>query len=60
MEYKGYMIVGDGNFGMKLIKSIGKGAIPLDLRGAFTTAHEAQRAIDYVRKDKDAEANVTA
>tara|TARA_R110000772_G_scaffold144025_1_gene253579 strand:- start:11734 stop:11934 length:201 start_codon:yes stop_codon:yes gene_type:complete len=50
MEYNGYNIVGDGTFGYKHIKPLGKGSVSLELRGIYTTAYEAQKAIDdYVR-----------
>lgn len=50
MEYNGYSIVGDGTFGYKHIKPTGKGSVALQLRGVYTTAFEAQQAIDaYVR-----------
>jgi hypothetical protein len=45
-EYNGYKIVGDGTFGYKEIKSIGRGAIPNSLRGQFTTEKTAKQAID--------------
>lgn len=47
-EYRGYNIEGDGTFGMKIIKSIGRGALPLDLRGNFTSDGAARKAIDLV------------
>ncbi len=55
MEYKGYRIVGDGTYGMKLIKHIGRGACPKELLGAFTGYNTAMKAIDMVlgRKEKD-------
>ncbi|MOA48043.1 hypothetical protein D3C78_1707330 [compost metagenome] len=46
VEYKGYTIAGDGTFGMKEIKPIGKGSVPNALRGKYTTSYRAQIAID--------------
>lgn len=54
MEYKGYRIVGDGTFGMKLIKHIGRGACPKELLGSFTSHATAVKAIDIVTARKDA------
>ena len=45
-EYRGYLIVGDGTYGYKEIKPAGKGSVHLSLRGAYTTAHFAIKAID--------------
>jgi hypothetical protein len=53
MEYKGYNIVGDGTFGMKLITNIGRGALPSELRGSFSSQYQAQRAIDGVIEKKE-------
>lgn len=52
MEYKGYSIVGDGTYGNKLIKPIGKGSVPKELRGIFTTAQFAMKHIDGYLKGK--------
>lgn len=46
MEYNGYLLVNDKTFGYWGIKALGKGAIPLGLRGIFTTKTFAMRAID--------------
>lgn len=48
MEYKGYRIVGDGTYGMKLIKHIGRGACPKELLGNFTSFTQAMKMIDQV------------
>lgn len=61
-EYKGYAIVGDGTFGNKLIKAIGKGALPKVLKGSFTNHQHAARAIDLYlgnKGDKDGKENAT-
>lgn len=55
-EYRGYNIVGDGVFGMKIIKNIGRGALPNELKGSYSTAREATKAIDRVKGNKDGEA----
>lgn len=52
MEYEGYTIVGDGTFGYKHIKPAGKGSVALPLRGMYTTAFEAQQAIDAYNREK--------
>ncbi len=62
MEYEGYNIEGDGTFGMKLIKTIGRGSLPKSLRGAFSNVNEAKKAIDAVvveRKEKNAKTSGT-
>lgn len=56
MEYQGYNIEGDGTFGMKLIKTIGRGSLPTELRGVFTTDYMARKAIDVslaLKKEKN-------
>lgn len=53
MEYKGYKIVGDGSFGMKVIKPLSRGTVPLPLRGKYTGYKEAQTAIDTYEATKD-------
>ena len=61
-EYKGYSIEGDGTFGMKVIKSIGKGALPKLLKGSFSNHRVAENAIDsYLngKGDKNAKENST-
>lgn len=62
-EYKGFDIVGDNGFGMKLIKRRGTGALPSLLQGLFTTPVEAQKAIDHYvseKGNKNVEANATS
>ncbi len=49
-EYNGYLIVGDGTYGMKEIKPIGKGSVHLQLRGKYTTSALAKVAIDLHSK----------
>ncbi len=46
MEYRGYKIVGDGTFGYKEIKPVGRGSVPTGLRGTWVTVRDATRAID--------------
>ena len=53
MEYNGYNIEGDGSFGMKSIKTIGRGSLPLELRGFFLSDRDARRAIDIIRSKKE-------
>ena len=45
-EYKGYKIVHDGTMGYKSIKAIGKGSVPIHLRGVYTKAVFAHNDID--------------
>lgn len=45
-EYNGFKIVGDGTYGYKEIKALGRGSINLSLRGKFTTEKVARQAID--------------
>jgi len=52
MEYKGYMIVSDGAYGLKEIRHTGKGSMPTALKGSFTHASLAQKAIDRYLQDK--------
>lgn len=61
-EYKGYEIANDMTFGHKVIKSVGKGALPKLLQGSFTNTRQAEIAIDsYLGKKgtKDGESNAT-
>lgn len=51
-EYRNYHIVGDGTYGHKLVKTIGKGSLPLALLGSFTNSRMAKIAIDRVRDMK--------
>jgi hypothetical protein len=46
VEYNGYNIDTDGAYGMKIIKTIGRGSLPLELRGTFTNTYMAKKAID--------------
>ncbi len=54
MEYNGYIIEGDGTFGMKVIKPTTKGSVPGELRGVFTTPAWAMKAIDTFLMTKEA------
>lgn len=55
-EYNGYNIIGDGVYGMKVIKKIGRGALPNELKGSYSTAREAIKAIDRVKGTENGEA----
>lgn len=46
IEYKGYKVVTEDPYMLKVIKPIGKGSVHLSLRGKFTTSGEACKAID--------------
>jgi hypothetical protein len=52
IEHRGYQIVGDGTYGYKEIKAMGKGSVHLSLRGAYTTSFMAKRAIDLHEDSK--------
>lgn len=52
IEYRGYSIENDGTYGMKEIRPIGKGSVPIVLRGKFTKTSLAQQAIDGYLMDK--------
>lgn len=53
MEYKNYLIEGDGSFGLKKIKQNGSGALPIALRGHFTNDLSAIKAIDIYLIEKE-------
>lgn len=50
MEYNGYRIEHDGSFGMYVIRPLGKGSTPKNLKGRFTSYGAAQHAIDASNK----------
>ena len=54
-EYKGFHIENDGTFSMKTIAFIGRGSVPLDLRGSYTKTDLAKQDIDSFleKKGKD-------
>lgn len=52
-EYNGFLIVADGTFGYKEIKPVGRGSVPVELRGRYTNDRYAKGAIDsYLESDK--------
>jgi hypothetical protein len=51
-EYKGFKIQADGTFSMYTIKPVGKGSIPKELRGRYTSYLAAQKQIDAYVKTK--------
>lgn len=57
MEYKDFKIVGDKTFGMVEIKPVGKGSVPLTLRGSYTSPRLAMIAIDSELSRREKEAN---
>lgn len=62
MEHKGFLLV-TGSMGMVGIKPKGRGSVPKNLRGAYTTKSWAMRAIDthLSRKEKvNVEAEATS
>lgn len=65
MEYKGYLIKGDGKFGYYAIHHTGSGALPTYLTGVYTNPAMAKARIDSYQpkrgaKKKDVETNTTA
>ncbi len=56
-QYNGFKIVSDGRFCMKAIKPIGKGSVPMGLRGLYTNSDMAKRAIDLHVKEKKVESD---
>lgn len=60
MEYKGYNIVGDNTYGYKLIKPIGKGSVPMELRGEYTSFPFAKQAIDALEAMKNVKSTKSA
>ncbi len=52
-EYRGLHIVGDGTYGHKLIKAMGKGgSVPTALLGSYTNSRFARQAIDRIKDMK--------
>lgn len=49
-EYKGYLLKGEGNYAMIVIKPLGKGSVPKELRGLYTSVAEAKRAVDQLER----------
>ena len=59
MEYKNYKIE-NGAFTYKVIKPKGKGSVPAQLRGMYTSTEEAKKAIDfYVEGDSNGKTRAT-
>lgn len=57
-KYKGYVIEGDGTFGMKVIKYPGQGGtIPVCLSGSFSNDKIAKQSIDIYLTHKEEEEN---
>lgn len=52
-EYKGFRIVGDGTYGMYVVKAIGPGAIPNVLQGSYSRVKNAQHDIDMYKNEKE-------
>lgn len=52
MEYKDYKIVADGVYGYFNIKPVGKGSVPIQLRGTYTSRVFAQKGIDAYLSEK--------
>lgn len=53
IEYKGYKIV-DNGVQTRRITTIGKGSLPKELRGMYSTSMQAENAIDAYLGAKDA------
>ena len=58
-EYKGYNVVKSGEHNLKKITTIGKGSIPNELQGCFSSYGEAVKCIDLYLKRKGAKPNGT-
>lgn len=52
MEYNGYKIVSDGVYGYFNIKPLGKGSVPIQLRGTYTNVIFAQKGVDAYLSEK--------
>jgi hypothetical protein len=52
MDYKGYKIELQREYAIYGIRSIGKGALPKLLQGAFTTYKDAMKVIDIYLDSK--------
>lgn len=53
MEYRGYAIRTAPYGALKIITTIGRGSLPLILRGEFTSDYMARKAIDIVAANKE-------
>jgi len=52
-EYQDYKIETTKAYSLKEIKPIGKGSVPLELRGVYTSPLEAEKAIDRYVASKE-------
>ena len=52
-EYKGYLLQGEGTFAMVVIKPLGRGSVPKELRGLYTSYAAAKRAVDQLERNTD-------
>ncbi len=52
-EYNGYKIIDNGHQTRK-ITTVGKGSLPMELRGMYSTSYAAEQAIDAYLGAKDA------
>lgn len=50
-EYKGYLLKSEGTFAMIIIKPLGKGSVPKELRGLYTSVAHAKRAVDQLERN---------
>lgn len=53
-EHRGFNIVPSGEINLKRITTIGKGSVPNELRGSFSTFGEAIKRIDLYLNRKEA------
>ncbi len=59
-EYKGYILTGAAEFpSMKRIVHDGKGSVPNDLKGLYTSFRNAMEAIDNYRPKPKGKANAS-
>ena len=51
-EYNGFVIKGDGTFGLKVVSRKGAGNTPVSLKGSFTNTANAMKEIDRYLEEK--------
>lgn len=52
-EYNGYKIENSKGFALKVVKPIGKGSVPDELKGLYTSSLEAERSITRYLTSKE-------
>lgn len=59
MEYQGFLIKGDGTYGYLKVAPLGKGSVPMELRGSWTNSTFAKESIDTYLKSKEVKSNAS-